>query len=169
VVAASRKKLLLSQDWKVLLLGAFLANCPDFDFFLVWFLQLEGYHRGSSHSLGFGLGVGLLTAALLRPRSLREGLVYGFATFSHSLLDYLTTGPGGGGLKLLWPFSAGRFRLGLFDYFGLVRDPRAVGVGQFLVEMCKAGLVELVIFGPLFLTLLWVKGRGQLVMEAEQA
>ena len=52
--------------------GALFANAADFDFFLVFGLHSETWHRGFSHSLGFTLFV-FITCVLLGPKHrLRE-------------------------------------------------------------------------------------------------
>jgi len=123
-----------------LVAGALLANCADLDFALVFLAHDRSYHRGFTHSPAFALAV---CAAMLltfgRARA-REALAYGLAYASHALLDYSTT-KFGGGLELLWPFSAERFGLGVV---GLSELPSGMPPGGVL----KAALLELLIFAP---------------------
>jgi membrane-bound metal-dependent hydrolase YbcI (DUF457 family) len=124
-----------------LVLGALLANCADLDFALVLLTHDRSYHRGFTHSLAFALALCAASFALFGRARLREALAYGLAYASHSVLDYSTT-KFGGGVELLWPFSAERFGLGLFGLSELPsRMPRA--------EVLKAALLEIILFAPL--------------------
>src|SRR5919202_1262857 len=90
-----------------ILIGALLANAADADFLLVFLCHDRSWHRGFTHSLVLMLFVCLLFIWSLGRRRLRAALAYGFAFASHGLLDYATT-KRGGGVELLWPFSADR-------------------------------------------------------------
>ncbi|HYO62544.1 MAG TPA: metal-dependent hydrolase [Pyrinomonadaceae bacterium] len=125
-----------------LLAGAFLANCADFDFALVWLTGDKSWHRGFTHSLPFAA---LLTLALLLlfglPRA-RAALAYGLAYASHALLDF-TFAKHGGGVELFWPFSDSRTRLNLL---GLSEMPSRMSPLEILLSL----LLELLIFSALF-------------------
>jgi inner membrane protein len=156
VVAASRKRLSLKQDWLVLLFGAFLAIAPDFDFFLVWVFHMRGWHRAFTHSIFFALVAGCLMLAMLGARRMSEAIAYCFALLSHGLLDFAAT-KAGGGVELLWPFSSQRLKLGLIGIseFGLKHQTRL----ELIVDMFKACALELLIFAPVFLAILLLKRR----------
>lgn len=133
-----------------LALGAFLANCADLDFALVALAHDRSYHRGFTHSLAFSLALLLAALALFGRARAREALAYGLAYASHALLDFSTTKLGGG-VQLLWPFSAGRFGLGLVGLSELPsRLPPAV--------VLKSLLLELLIFAPVLALALWSRG-----------
>jgi hypothetical protein len=69
---------------------------------------------------------------------------------SHGLLDFATTKVGGG-VELLWPFTDERFRLGAVGVSEIVNGFR-------LAEMLKDSAVEALIFAPLLLAVLFLKG-----------
>jgi membrane-bound metal-dependent hydrolase YbcI (DUF457 family) len=142
-----------------LALGALLANCADLDFVLVALTHDRSWHRGFTHSLAFALA---LCAAMLAPLGrarLREALPYGLAYASHAVLDYSTT-KFGGGVELLWPFSAGRFGLGV------------VGLSELPSRMSRAGvfeamLSELLIFAPLLAAVMFARRLARRPLGAE--
>jgi inner membrane protein len=129
-----------------LLAGAALANAADLDFILVFALGSRGWHRGFTHSLVFALAV--CAAFLLALGVRRAAAGYGLAYATHALLDFATTREGGG-LELLWPFSAERFGL---RRFGLSEIPSRVPPAELFRFVC----VEFAVFAPLLLAvLLW--------------
>jgi membrane-bound metal-dependent hydrolase YbcI (DUF457 family) len=134
-----------------LVLGALLANCADMDFALVALAHDRSYHRGFTHSLAFALAVCVAMLLAFGRARVREALAYGLAYASHSLLDYSTT-KFGGGLELLWPFSAERFGLGVVGLSELPSLMPSVGI-------LKAALLELLIFAPLLACVLLVRRR----------
>jgi membrane-bound metal-dependent hydrolase YbcI (DUF457 family) len=124
-----------------LVFGALLANCADLDFALVLLTHDKSYHRGFTHSLAFALALCVTLLALFGRARLREALAYGLSYASHSILDYSTTKLGGG-VELLWPFSAERLGLGIVGLSELPsRMPRA--------DVLKAALLEILLFAPL--------------------
>ncbi len=140
--------------WRVpLFVGAFLANCPDADFLLVGAFHDKSWHRAFTHSLVFALVVGLLMLAYFGRSRLREAVAYGLAFASHGVLDFITT-KFGGGVKLLWPFSQERFKLGVI---GLSEIPSRL----LPTEVLRALLIEFAIFAPLLLATLLVSRRFQ--------
>lgn len=103
-----------SRDpWLLAFLGL-LSIAPDFDFLLVWGLQLSPslYHRTWSHSLlFFAVLAGLWR--WLRPRRLQgiSPTLFLAVAASHSLLDLLCTADAADhGIMLFWPVS--QVRLG---------------------------------------------------------
>jgi membrane-bound metal-dependent hydrolase YbcI (DUF457 family) len=116
IVEATTQDFSLGRSWKPLAVGAAIAILPDFDYLLVWALDFdESWHRGFSHSIIFGVFVGLLASAVMDASRIREALGYIFAAVSHGLLDFSTT-KYSKGVQLFWPFSVDWFKLGLFDY-----------------------------------------------------
>ena len=133
----------------LLLTGAVLANLADFDFILVFIFHSKTWHRGFSHSLLFGLIACLILVLSLGQRHLREAIALGLAFTSHGILDYTTTKEGGG-VELLWPFSAERFVLG---WVGLSEVPSKLAT----VEVIKALGVELLVFAPVLMLVLGLR------------
>ncbi len=138
-----------------LLVGGFLANCPDLDFFLVWTLHSGAWHRAFTHSIFFAAVVSLVALALLGRSRVREAIVYGLAFMSHGVLDYLTTKEAGG-VQLLWPASTERLKLGAV---GIIEVPSRFTVA----ELMTAFSVELALFTPLLIAVLFIRryGRGK--------
>lgn len=151
-----------SDLWLPMLLGAILANCPDLDFIVARMTQDHGWHRGPTHSLFFALVVGLIILAVMGASRWREAVGYGLALMSHGLLDFAATKLGGG-VELLWPLTNERFKLGLVGVSEVLH-----GFG--LVEMLKASVTEALIFIPLLLVVLLLKGtfteRDRLTQDA---
>ncbi len=151
VVAAVRPYGARRVNYRMLLVGAALGICPDFDYLLNWIPGLGGgWHHGFTHSFAFAIALGWLTAAVLGRRDARTVSAYGLATFSHSLLDFLLTESRG--IELLWPLTSQRFRLMLpnpIDYTW--RHP---SVWDIVLDLFAISLQELALFAPLLLTVL---------------
>jgi inner membrane protein len=151
VVAAVRQRDESARDLLLpMLLGAVLANCPDLDFAVARVTHDHSWHRGPTHSLLFAAVAGLVILASMGASRLRQAVGYGLALMSHGLLDFATTKVGGG-VELLWPFTDERFRLGIVGVSEIVNGFR-------LAEMLKDGLIEALIFVPLLLAVLFLKG-----------
>ena len=98
---------------RLLAAGVVAALLPDLD--VVTFAVGIPYdhalgHRGASHSLLFAAmlaATGALLHRLLRSRPLQAAAWLFVCTFSHALLDALTSG--GLGVALLWPWSEQRY------------------------------------------------------------
>lgn len=134
-----------------LLVGAFLANCADLDFILVWAFHSRAWHRAFSHSLFFAFAVGAVAIILLGKTRIRETAAYGLAFMSHGILDYVTTKEGGG-VELLSPLSYKRLKLGLV---GLSEIPSRLTFMELLVAIS----LEVIIFAPLFIAVVFANGR----------
>lgn len=147
VVAATRSNLSPCHDWKPLLLGAFLAILPDFDFFLIWLFNLDwDWHRSFTHSISFAIACGVLSSLRMNNLNLNNILTYTAATFSHGILDFLTA-KRWEGVELLWPLSRERFKLGLTGFFEFHMNYRTSASLSY--DMVKFSLIELLIFAPL--------------------
>jgi membrane-bound metal-dependent hydrolase YbcI (DUF457 family) len=141
-----------AQNWKTLLIGSALSVSPDLDYFFE-----TTQHRGFTHSLLFALIVGTLCFAVTRFAKIRVALACAAAFLSHGLLDYATTKTMPG-VELFWPVTNQRFGLGLIDYYDLTRvDPVYFLYQNVASDLFKAGMIELLIFGPLFLSVLLLK------------
>jgi membrane-bound metal-dependent hydrolase YbcI (DUF457 family) len=140
------------KNWKPLLLGAALSIAPDFDFFLA-----TSWHRGFTHSLIFAAVISLICFLAAGLANIRLAVGCAGAIFSHGLLDFATT-KAMPGVELLWPFSTRRFGLGLIDYYQLTGiDPVYFLSHGVLSDLLKMGIIELIIFAPIFLFVLSVK------------
>lgn len=141
-----------------LVLGAALANCADLDFALVFLAHDRSYHRGLTHSLAFALAACLAMLAAFGLARAWEALAYGLAYASHALLDYTTT-KFGGGVELLWPFSADRLGLGVAGLSELPSQMPSVGI-------LKAALLEILLFAPVLACVLLVRRFARAPGEA---
>jgi membrane-bound metal-dependent hydrolase YbcI (DUF457 family) len=143
------------QAWKQLLIGAFLGIAPDFDYALNWLrISWGGWHHGFTHSIPFALVVGLVVIALLRDWKLRSYFVFTFAYASHTLLDFIFTESHG--VALWWPFTNHRYKLRLPNPIEYTWSHASVFAT--LVDVLQICLLELMIFGPILLVLLWIRG-----------
>lgn len=100
------------SSWKALAFAGLCAAIPDADVLAfrygISYTSIWG-HRGWTHSIGFALGFGILVAWLFYRKEAdwwKMALWFVLATFSHPLLDMLTTG--GRGCALWWPLSEER-------------------------------------------------------------
>jgi membrane-bound metal-dependent hydrolase YbcI (DUF457 family) len=158
--SALQKEISLSKDGRIMLLCAGLAIVPDFDFTFAWNFNLGGWHRGFTHSIVFGVAIGLLAAFLAPTRNLTQQISLVLAPVSHAPLDALVTTSKGEGVRLLWPLTNYRFRFGLFDYFSFSLDPRFDPWGDILTHVLKVSLIELIAVGPLLLFVVLIKQRA---------
>jgi len=143
-----------STHWKPILIAAFLGVCPDLDYALnLMRVSGGGWHHGFTHSIVFALLLGLLTVVILREWKVRSFVVFSAAAVSHTLLDYLITESYG--VALWWPFTDHRYKLQIpnpIDYTWSNASIWEAGAG-----ILKSTLVELVIFGPIFLAVVWLR------------
>ena len=152
IVAAMLPEASPLRNWKPLLVGASLSIFPDLDYFLG-----ISWHRGITHSLSFAAVISLLCLAATGFAQLKMAIGYAGALFSHALLDYATTKTMPG-VELLWPLSTRRFGLGLVDYYQLTGvDPVYFLSKDLLMDLLKMGMLELIIFLPIFLFVLSLK------------
>jgi len=127
-----------------------LSLLPDLDvvgFFFGVSYEDEWGHRGASHSIVFGLlvagAVVLLTRAMKLP-PLKTFAVAAVVVASHGVLDSFTDG--GLGCALLWPFSQARI------FAPVTPIPVApIGAAMLSGRGLYVVLVELVLFGPVFI------------------
>jgi len=152
VVAAVRPRAATRRYYLALFAGAALANAADLDFILVFALGSRAWHRGFTHSLAFALVVCLALFVALGTRRARAAAGYGLAYASHALLDFATTKEGGG-LELLWPFSADRWGL---RWRGLSEIPSRVAPAELFKFVC----VEFALFAPPLLVVLLLGRRA---------
>ena len=146
-----------SPQWKLLLIGAFLAVFPDFDYALnLLRISGGGWHHGFTHSIAFALLLGLVTVVILREWNVRSFILFSAAAVSHTLLDYLITESYG--VALWWPFTDHRYKLRLpnpIDYTWSDASIWEAGVG-----VLKITLVELLIFAPILLLVILIRRVG---------
>jgi membrane-bound metal-dependent hydrolase YbcI (DUF457 family) len=165
VVAASlfigsQRKVSLVKDWKIIMMCVALSILPDADFVLEWIFEVPGAHRGFTHSIAFGIAAGLLASLIVGARTVSQRVVLVLAAISHALLDVLVTAQQGTGIELLWPLTDYRFKLGLFNYFDFHLNPRIDHWREILGQLVKVSLLEAIIMGPLFLSLIFLKLRS---------
>lgn len=146
-----------SQQWKPILIAAFLGICPDFDYALN-FMRISGggWHHGFTHSIAFALLLGLLTIVILRDWSVRSFVLFSAAAASHTLLDYLITESRG--VALWWPFTDHRYKLEItnpIDYTWSNASIWEVSAG-----ILKSTLTEFLIFAPIFLLVVLLRRAG---------
>ena len=138
------------KNWKPLILGFILANCPDLDFGFSFLFGWHGFHRGISHSIFLAFLVGSAIFILLRRENWQIPLAYFLAFLSHTILDFLAAKSGGVGLLL--PFDDNVYRLGLISFSELSR-------GFLIRDILYLSLIEILIFVPIFFLLLFVVRR----------
>ena len=152
VVAALRSS--ERRSVKILLLGAFLAISPDFDYALNWLrIDWGGWHHGFTHSIPFALVVGLVMIAIFRDWRVRSYLVFTGAYVSHTLLDLMFTESRG--VALWWPFTNYRYKLrltGPIEY-----SWSDASVWETFVDVLKLCFAELLIYGPILLLVIWIR------------
>ena len=146
VVAAFHPTAVAERNWKLILWGAVLANCPDLDFLLLWGLHWPGVHWGFSHSLAFSLLVGCVIWLFIGKSRWKATLAYSLAFLSHTLLDFSTTKISGG-VMLLWPFRREWYKLNLLSFSEYPEGFKAL-------EMFRWCLIEAVIFLLIFMAVL---------------
>ena len=163
VVVALRR----SSEWrspKMLLLGAFLAISPDFDYALNWLrIDWGGWHHGFTHSIPFALVVGFVVIAIFRDWRVRSYLVFTGAYVSHTLLDLMFTESRG--VALWWPFTNYRYKLrlpGPIEY-----SWSHATVLDTLLDVLKICLAELLIFGPILLLVIRIRYRSAQRLSAK--
>lgn len=148
-------------NWKPLLFGAILANCPDLDLLLVWGLDMRGLHRGFSHSPIFALLVTIVIWLIVGRKEWRTAMAYGLALLSHTVLDFAAA-KAGGGVMLLWPFSTERFKFGVWGFAEL-------SAGLPTAELVHWSSLESMIFLPVLLVILFIRGRQLLSHRTDKS
>lgn len=137
-------------NWKFILLGIICSIIPDADVIGFNFgIKYESFwgHRGFSHSLLFGLILGVFVTTIFYTRYLfkKKGitlvLFFTICTISHAILDALTTG--GLGVAFFSPFDTTRY---FFPWRPIQVSP--IGIERFFSERgIKVILSELVWIG----------------------
>src|SRR5215203_1950378 len=149
---------------KMLLLGALLAVCPDFDYALNWLrISGGGWHHGFTHSIPFAFFLGLIIVVVSREWKLRSFTFFTAAIASHTLLDYVLTESRG--VALWWPLTNRRYRLRFpnpIDYTW--SNPT---VWDIAFDVLRIGLLELVIFGPLLLAVILLRSANNATLPTE--
>lgn len=163
-VAAALYESSETRQWKLLLTGAVLGICPDFDYALNWLrISDRGWHHGFTHSILFAIFLGLITAAVLGGGKVRSIVVYSCAAMSHTSLDYLMTESTG--VALWWPFTDRRYRLSLPNPIDYTWDNESL-LGS-AIDLLRISLIELTIFAPILLVVLLARrllvGSGKTV------
>ncbi len=111
LVVAFSSKAVVVNNFRVLLLCAFVANAPDLDFIPGMVIGKPNlFHHGISHSLGAGILLAFLLSVVMKGKggkSIRKRFLLFFSLYcSHLLLDYVSQdGRAPIGIPLFWPFS----------------------------------------------------------------
>jgi membrane-bound metal-dependent hydrolase YbcI (DUF457 family) len=156
VAAALSKK--SEASWRVLCICALLGVCPDFDYVLnILRLGRGGWHHGFTHSIVFALFVGAIVALVSRWRSVRGFIMFSAATASHTLLDYLMTESRG--VSLWWPFTDRRYKLRGPNPIDYTWDDSSFWDAA--VDIVRITANELIIFAPILLLIVLVKGSSR--------
>jgi membrane-bound metal-dependent hydrolase YbcI (DUF457 family) len=143
-----------SRLGKPLLIGAFLAVSPDFDYALNWLrVSGGGWHHGFTHSIPFALVIGLVTVIALRDSKPWSFFIFSAAFAAHTLLDYILTESRG--VALWWPFTNHRYKLRLPNPIDYAWSDDSLWATT--VDILKISLSELAIFAPLLLVILLVR------------
>ena len=153
-VAAALQPSSEPRYWRNVWVGAFLGICPDFDYGLNW-LQISGggWHHGFTHSVLFAICLGLFTALILREIKIRSVIIFGSAALSHTLIDYVMTESRG--VALWWPFTDYRYKLRFPNPIDYRWDDSTVST--IVIDILRISLIELLIFGVIFLAIIWIK------------
>lgn len=136
------------KNWKPLLLGFVLANCPDLDLGFQFLFGGRGFHRGFTHSIFFAFLVGVAIFVWFRREHWRIPLAYSSAFLSHTILDFVSANSGA--VRILMPFSNKPYGLGAISFSELSR-------GFLISDMLYFSAIEALIFIPLFLIALFVR------------
>jgi membrane-bound metal-dependent hydrolase YbcI (DUF457 family) len=140
--------------WKPLVVAAFLAICPDFDYALNWLrISGGGWHHGFTHSILFALFLGLAAAGVVGARTVRSVVLFGCAAVSHTSLDFLMTESRG--VALWWPLTDHRYRLSLPNPIDYNWDTASLWGS--LNDLVRISLIELMLFAPILLVVLLVR------------
>lgn len=155
-------------QWKVILWTLFCANLPDIDFFIgLAFGNMNRFHQGYTHTLGFALIVGIigyvvnpaLSGFAVSLRSRKGGALLTFlAVYTHVILDSINHDSRPPiGVMLFWPFSDKYFNP--IQIFYAVPHSRIEDiVSSFFI---RAAVREALLLSvPLLLLILW-KRRGR--------
>lgn len=139
------------KNWKPLLLGFTLANCPDLDFVFSFLLGWQGFHRGFTHSLLFAFLVSSMIFILLRHQNRQIPLAFSAAFLSHTILDYSSARSGA--VRLLTPFNDKPYGLRLISFSELSR-------GFVIQDMLYFSLIEAAIFVPIFFAVIFYSWKN---------
>lgn len=128
--------------------GALAAIVPDLDFVLGAFIgEPARFHHAVTHSIAFAVIAAVLGIGLTRTNAVRWGVLVGLAYGSHLLLDWITLDDGAPiGIPLFWPLSSQVFASPVPL---LPRVPHSIGLPS--MEVFRLGLLELLLFGAVFL------------------
>ena len=146
------------SNLKLLILCSALTIIPDADFTFTWLFDLDGWHRGFTHSIVFGLAIAFVAILFGNIRNTRDIVALLLASISHTLLDALTTRVGTG-VELLWPVTTYRFRFGLFDYFSFNLNPKINPWSDIVFQLIKVTAIELIVLGPILMIFVFVKRK----------
>lgn len=153
-VAVALRRSSRPRSWKLVLIGSFLGICPDFDYLLNWLrISGGGWHHGFTHSVLFALFLGLVAATVFREREARSVIIFSAAAGSHAILDLLITESRG--VALWWPLTDQRYKLKLPNPIDYTWSNESLWDAA--VDLFRISLIELMIFGAIFLSAVLVR------------
>jgi membrane-bound metal-dependent hydrolase YbcI (DUF457 family) len=148
-----------AREWKLVAFGALLAILPDFDYAIPWYLHGSyHWHRGFSHSITFALLVGPLLSLFFMPVRLLKAAALWLAMTSHGILDWSVSLADR--VELFWPWIRQRYKLGLFEYYNISMLEYMTRTDK-IIYLIKIDALEALVFGPLFLLVLWLKRKRE--------
>jgi len=147
------------KEWPIVIWAVFCANLPDFDLFAGLMKgELNQYHQGYTHTLGFALFIGVTVYFVLKimkiKRALSIAMLSFFLVFFHVLMDsfnYDSKPPIG--VMLLWPFSNHYFNPIQIFYPVPHSEPGDVFSDVFMNAVCR----EIVLLLVPFVVLVYLK------------
>jgi len=152
----------------LLLLGAFMAVAPDLDFIPGIIVGKPAlYHQGISHSIGFAVLVGLVTAVIFKMRGRSFGLVFYLCFFSygsHLFIDLFGADQRPPfGIPFFWPISGEHFISPVKPFLGVHHAAATTSTRsewiQGILSMYNLGaiVVEVALVGPFVLLVRWLR------------
>lgn len=140
------------------------SNLLDFDFIPGIILgNLNRFHHGISHSIGFAVVIafvtGLVSRFLLKRSFWRIGGVSLILLLVHLFMDFSTGDTSVPyGIMLFWPFS-NRYYISPISIFPAF--PKRASVADVVNPLnLKAYIYELILLGPLFIIISFIRLRG---------
>ena len=162
-------KVIKGRNWHIILLYLFGAIAPDFDFLPGLFIgDLNRYHHGISHSIGFAiffaLTLGIILGALKRAQMGRSFLVLFCLNFSHIILDYFSKDSSVPyGEPFFWPLS-NEYYIAPFAFLPAIRRSTSGSGIEFILSLFSlhnlwAVFIECLLLVPIILLVFTLQRR----------
>lgn len=157
------------DGWRMLLFILLLANLPDIDYLLGYLTgNPNQWHQHWTHSIFFAVTVSAAVAVWAGIRhsgqAIRLGLTALAILMSHLLLDTMgrdTRYPFG--IQLLWPLDTGFYQAPVTLFPGISKSSSSSTFlsSLFCLHNLRVVLIELGIFGPMFLGAVLLRRKRQ--------